>query len=201
MSVLTWSPRGRVRSWAMESTLLGPTGLTLTYRERAGEEVGLISHLRRHNPILHWRPFLGRVKNTYTFSSARGGMSMARYSLREQRGELERERKVDKEGRTDNGENEEMENQGAINILGFKRIFTMANHFHYNQTFLSMIYDLAALAIHSLHWHLANPPSHSLSSITAQKLITHWKVWYWIQEIKQSGSQCHLHLYVRSMTF
>lgn len=28
--VFTWSPSGRVRSWAMESTLLGPTGFTLT---------------------------------------------------------------------------------------------------------------------------------------------------------------------------
>lgn len=27
--VLTWSPSGRVRSWAIESTLLGPTGFTL----------------------------------------------------------------------------------------------------------------------------------------------------------------------------
>lgn len=32
--VFTWSPSGRVRSWAMESTLLGPTGFTLTQTQR-----------------------------------------------------------------------------------------------------------------------------------------------------------------------
>lgn len=33
--VLTWSTRGSMRSWAMERTLLGPTGFTLIIQKRA----------------------------------------------------------------------------------------------------------------------------------------------------------------------
>lgn len=34
--VLTWSTRGSVRSWAMDRTLLGPTGFTLGTQREAG---------------------------------------------------------------------------------------------------------------------------------------------------------------------
>lgn len=69
--VLTWSTKGRVRSWAMESTLLGPTGFTLAHiaptksvRERPTSTM-----------------VTARMWHTYTFSSASGGISMFRYSL------------------------------------------------------------------------------------------------------------------------
>lgn len=75
--VLTWSPSGRVRSWAMDSTLLGPTGLTLIHTQ----DIGFIPEMLQHG-VVHYTL---HVSVTYIFSSVIGGMSIARYSLREER--------------------------------------------------------------------------------------------------------------------
>lgn len=79
--VLTWSTRGRVRSWAMDSTLLGPTGFTLSAGEQQTQprlKEPQVSTLKAGPPYVC---VCVCVWSTYTFSSARGGISIDRYSL------------------------------------------------------------------------------------------------------------------------
>lgn len=64
----------------MESTLLGPTGFTLTYRKTVGED-NVSKESLELLYYLNLRTLVRSVKNIYTFSSARGGISIARYSL------------------------------------------------------------------------------------------------------------------------
>lgn len=70
--VLTWSTRGSVRSWAMESTLLGPTGFTLITQKQA--------KIQKAAPLKP-ESFTQSTRMTYNFSSARGGINIDRYSL------------------------------------------------------------------------------------------------------------------------
>lgn len=71
--VLTWSTRGSVRSWAMDRTLLGPTGFSLGTQRHAG-----VKRAAWFQPESSPRS----PPRTHHFSSATGGISIDRYSLK-----------------------------------------------------------------------------------------------------------------------